>query len=119
MIWGWHFDLFLMFDTLFVVGGFVAETAGGSFTPHMVIVNAGEVMSCLKQLLKLQTCFSLIAILSAMNGNICFWSFSGCNQQDIIIFSKRPSSCLHTFCCWCCIKCCHSSTKCFWGSFDI
>lgn len=39
-----YFDLFLMLETLFVTGGFVAETAGGSIIPHVLTVKIGEVM---------------------------------------------------------------------------
>ncbi|KAG4385399.1 hypothetical protein GLYMA_12G084400v4 [Glycine max] len=37
-----YFDLFLMLETLFVTGGFVAETAGGSIIPHVLTVKIGE-----------------------------------------------------------------------------
>jgi hypothetical protein len=30
--------------TIFFIGGYVAETAGGNFTPHVLTVNPGEVI---------------------------------------------------------------------------
>jgi hypothetical protein len=34
-------ELILLF---FLIGGYVAETAGGNFTPHVLTVNPGEVI---------------------------------------------------------------------------
>ena len=51
-----------MLETLFITGGFMAETAGGSFIPHVLTVQIGEVMKDLKDWFMFQISLSFIKL---------------------------------------------------------